>query len=476
MDNAVGINIEGHFDLRDTAGSRRNTGQLEVAQSLIIGSHFTLALQYMDLNGGLAIGRGGEDLRLLGGDGGIALDDLGHDAAQGLHTQGQRGNIQQQQALYITGENTALQGSAQGYALIGVDPLEGLLAHEALDSFLDSGDTGGAAYQQHLADIGGLEARIGKGIAYRTHGGFHQIGGQLIELGAGDGHIEVLGAGGIRGDEGQVHIGLGHAGKVAFRFLGGLLQTLVRHLILAKVDAVGLLEVIGHVVEQALIKVIAAQVVVTGSGQYLLYAVAHFDDGNIESTAAQVVDHDLLLVFLIDAVGEGSRSRLIDDTLDLQTGNLTGVLGGLALGIGEVGRNGNDCFGDLFAQVALGIGLQLLQDHRGNFLRGILLAIDVHLVIGAHVTLDGRDGLFGIGDSLALGHLAYQTLIVFECYNRGGRAGALAIGDDDSFAAFHNCYAGIGGTKVDADDLTHNLFLLKTTVNWFDLCEFELLT
>ena len=92
------------------------------------------------------------------------------------------------------------------------------------------------------------------------------------------------------------------------------------------------------------------------------------------------------------------------------------------------------------------------------------------------MTLDGRDGLFGVGDSLALSHLAYQTLIVFECYNRGGRAGALAIGDDDGFAAFHNCYAGIGGTKVDADDLTHNLFLLKTTVNWFDLCEFELLT
>ena len=66
--------------------------------------------------------------RLLGGDGGIALDDLGHDAAQGLHTQGQRSNIQQQQALHIAGENTALQGSAQGYTLIGVDALEGFLA------------------------------------------------------------------------------------------------------------------------------------------------------------------------------------------------------------------------------------------------------------------------------------------------------------------------------------------------------------
>ena len=476
MDDAVGVDIKGHFDLRDAAGSRRDPGQLEVAEGLVVGCHFTLALQHMHLNGGLAVGGGGEDLGLLGGDGGVALDDLGHHAAQGLNAQGQRGNIQQQQALYITGKNTALQCGAEGYALIGVDALEGLLAHEALNGLLDGGNTGGAAYQQHLADIGRLQARIGEGIADGTHGGFHQVGGQLIEFRTGDGHIKVLGAGGIRRDEGQVHIGLGHAGKVAFCLFGRFLQALQGHLILTQVDAVGLLEVIGHVVEQTLIEVIAAEVVVAGGRQNLLYAVAHFDDGNIEGAAAEVVDHDLLLAFLIDAVGKGSRSRLIDDTLDLQTGNLAGVLGGLTLGIGEVGGNGDDRFGDLLAQIGFCIGLQLLQDHCGDFLRGVLLAVNVHLVVGAHVALDGRNGLIGVGDGLALCHLAYQPLIVFECYNRGGGTCALAVGDDDGFAAFHNCYAGIGGTKVDADNLTHNLFLPNITLDLDYLCELKLLT
>ena len=461
MHNAVGVDIEGHFDLRYAAGSRGDTGQLEVAQRLVIGGHFTLALQDMDLDGRLAVGRGGEDLLLFGGDGGVALDDLGHHAAQRFHAQGKGRNIQQQQALDVAGQHAALQRRAQRHALIGVDALEGLLTHEVLDRFLHRGDTGGAAYQQHLADIGGLEAGIGKRIAHRAHGGFHQVGGQLVELGAGDGHIKVLGTGGIGSDEGQVDIGAGHAGKIAFGLLGGLLQPLQCHLILAQVDAVGLLEIIGHVVEQTLVEVIAAQVVVAGGRQYLLYAVAHFDDRDIEGAAAQVVHHDLLLLLLIDAVGQGRGGRLVDNTLDLQAGDLTGILGGLTLGIGEVGRYGDDRFGDLFAQVALGVGLQLLQDHGGDFLRGVLLAVNVYLVIAAHMALDGRNGLFGIGDGLALCHLAHQTLIVFECHNGRGGTRTFAVGDNDGFAAFHNGYTGIGSTQVDTDNLAHNLFLLN---------------
>ena len=84
------------------------------------------------------------------------------------------------------------------------------------------------------------------------------------------------------------------------------------------------------------------------------------------------------------------------------------------------------------------------------------------------MALDGRNGLIRIGDGLTFGNLANQTLTIFECDNRRGGTGALAVGDNDGFAAFHNGYAGIGSTKVDTDNLTHNLFLLNSAVNWFD--------
>ena len=44
----------------------------------------------------------------------------------------------------------------------------------------------------------------------------------------------------------------------------------------------------------------------------------------------------------------------IDDTLHVQTGDPAGVLGGLTLGVGEVGRHGDDRLGDGLAQIGLG--------------------------------------------------------------------------------------------------------------------------
>ncbi len=49
---------------------------------------------------------------------------------------------------------------------------------------------------------------------------------------------------------------------------------------------------------------------------------------------------------LIHAVGQSGGGRLVDDTLDIQTGDLAGVLGRLTLRVGEVSGNGDDGLGD----------------------------------------------------------------------------------------------------------------------------------
>ena len=66
-------------------------------------------------------------------------------------------------------------------------------------------------------------------------------------------------------------------------------------------------------------------------GQNLQNAVADIQDGYIERTAAEVVNHDLLLGFLIHAVSQRSSGRLVDDTQNFQTCDLAGVLGSLTL-------------------------------------------------------------------------------------------------------------------------------------------------
>ena len=61
------------------------------------------------------------------------------------------------------------------------------------------------------------------------------------------------------------------------------------------------------------------------------------EDRDVEGAAAEVVDRDqLVLVLAVEAVGQRRRGRLVDDALDVEAGDLAGVLGGLALGVIEV--------------------------------------------------------------------------------------------------------------------------------------------
>src|SRR3712207_9409100 len=57
-------------------------------------------------------------------------------------------------------------------------------------------------------------------------------------------------------------------------------------------------------------------------------------------------------------------------------------------------------------EIRLGVGPQLLQDHRRDLLRRIPLAVDGDAVIRAHVPLDRGDGAVRVGDGLPLGELA----------------------------------------------------------------------
>src|SRR5690606_11560463 len=77
VENTVGIDVEGHLDLRHAAGRRRNVGEVEAAQGLVLGRLLALTLNHMNGHGGLVVVGGGEHLGLLGGNGGVLLDQRG---------------------------------------------------------------------------------------------------------------------------------------------------------------------------------------------------------------------------------------------------------------------------------------------------------------------------------------------------------------------------------------------------------------
>ena len=87
--------------------------------------------------------------------------------------------------------------------------------------------------------------------------------GHPLELAAGELLLEVQRAGLAVGDVGQVDRGLARRGQLDLRLLRGLLQPLLGDLVGAEVDAVAVLELLDHPLDQALVPVVTAEVVVT---------------------------------------------------------------------------------------------------------------------------------------------------------------------------------------------------------------------
>jgi hypothetical protein len=153
----------------------------------------------------------------------------------------------------------------------------------------------------------------------------------------------VLGTVLVRGDERQVDPWSAGRAELDLGLLRGLLEALHRHRVPGEVDAFLVLELLGGQRMISLVPVVAAEVRVAVGAEHLEDAVADVEDRDVEGAAAEVEDRDLLvLLALVQAVGERGRGRLVDDALDLEARDLAGVLGRLALGVVEVGRHGDD--------------------------------------------------------------------------------------------------------------------------------------
>ena len=130
MQDAVGVDVEGDFDLRHAARGRRDAVELERAEVLVVAGQRALALQNHDFHARLVVAVGREDLRLARRDGGVARDHRGGHAARGLDGERERSHVEQEHVLHVALEHAALDGRADGDDFIRVHALVRLLADE----------------------------------------------------------------------------------------------------------------------------------------------------------------------------------------------------------------------------------------------------------------------------------------------------------------------------------------------------------
>src|SRR5690606_39035299 len=126
-------------------------------------------------------------------------------------------------------------------------------------------------------------------------------------------------------------------------------------------------ELVGQVFDDACVEVFAAQEGIASGGEYVEDAVLDFENGDVESAAAEIEDGDGDVEFFAESKGQCRGGGLVDDANDVQSGDASGVFGGVALRVVEIRGHGDDGFERLFAEVFLGDEFHFLQDDAGNF-------------------------------------------------------------------------------------------------------------
>ena len=134
------------------------------------------------------------------------------------------------------------------------------------------------------------------------------------------------------------------------------------------------LELFHHPLDDALIEVVATQVGIAVGRLDLDDTVSHFQDGNVERAAAEIVDGDGFLVLLFEPVGQCCRGGLVNDSCYVQAGDLAGVFGRLALGVVEVGWDGDHRVRNLLAEIVLRGLFQLGENLSGDLGRRVAFA------------------------------------------------------------------------------------------------------
>ena len=227
VQDAVGVDVEGDLDLGLPSRRGPDVLQPEPRERPVVAGALPLALEDHHVHRLLVVLGGAEDLGATRRDRGVALDDLGHHPALRLQPQRERCDVQEQDVLHVALDDRRLHGRAECDDLVRVDGHVGFLAtgHPA-NQVLHRGDARGTADEDDLVDVVRGDLRVPHGLLDRTHAAFDEVRGELLERGAHQVDVEVLGAGSVRGHERKVHRCLGDGRQLDLGLLGRLEQAL----------------------------------------------------------------------------------------------------------------------------------------------------------------------------------------------------------------------------------------------------------
>ena len=139
-----------------------------------------------------------------------------------------------------------------------------------------------------------------------------------------------------------------------------------------------------HLLHQRTVVVIPAQRRIAAGGNHLEHALRQAQDGNVKRATTQIEHGVDALAGVIQAIGNGSRRRFVDQAQHLQTGQLGRILGRLALGVVEIRRHGDHGTVQIVIESVFGAIAQRGENFSAHFHRRLVTTAraDAHHALG----------------------------------------------------------------------------------------------
>ena len=186
---------------------------------------------------------------------------------------------------------------------------------------------------------------------------------------------------------------------------------------------------------------------------FLAIDIGNFNYRYVECSSTEIINrYNLVPTRFIHAICQCSSCRLVDNSLYIQSGNLTCIFCGLALRVIEICWDRNNCFINCLANVVLSCLFHFFEYFCRNLRCGFTFTLNlnpcitvisfnnfiwhhVHIFLNyiivkssAYQTLHGIYSIFWICDSLSFGRLPCQYLSILRVGNdRGCSSRSLCI-------------------------------------------------
>ena len=266
----------------------------------------------------------------------------------------------------------------------------------------------------------------------------------------------------VGSDEGQIDVGASGCRKIDLGLFRSVFKALQSHLVFLQINArIFLAEFFVDPVDDHFIKVITTEHGVSIGSLDFEDTITNFEHRNIKGSTTQVIDRNLFCLLGVEAIGKRCGSGFVHDAKHFKACDLARIFGGLTLRIVEVCGHGDHSLCDCLAEVIFCDLLHGRKDLRRDLgwckffvvdlyahefitsphemVREALFCSRALFVATSHEALDRVNGLFWIGDRLALSHLTYKSFAVFAKRNDRWRgAETFTVRDDNGLSAFHH--------------------------------------